>query len=94
MEFVDIAGLVAGASKGRTGQSVSLPTFARRTLLLTWFAVLQMKTSFVANKIDPAADIEVINTELALADLDTADKALKRLGRALPKGATKKPSCR
>ena len=42
----------------------------------------------VANKIDPAADIEIINTELALADMDTVEKAIKRVQR-IAKGGDK-----
>ncbi len=40
----------------------------------------------VANKVDPASDIEVINTELALADLDTVEKAIKRVQRVAKSG--------
>ena len=46
----------------------------------------------VANKIDPKADIETINTELALADLDSCEKQLQKSHSRAPKAATKKRS--
>ncbi len=87
MEFVDIAGLVAGASKGE-GLGNQFLANIRQT-----DAIAHVVRCFsddnvihVANKVDPAADIEVINTELALADLETADKAIKRLTRVAKGG--------
>ena len=83
MEFVDIAGLVAGASKGE-GLGNKFLANIRET-----DAIAHVVRCFdddniihVDNTIDPAADIEVINTELALADLDTVDRALQRFTRA------------
>ncbi|MFP4252753.1 MAG: GTPase, partial [Guyparkeria sp.] len=77
MEFVDIAGLVAGASKGE-GLGNQFLANIRET-----DAIVQVVRCFanddvvhVAGKVDPGADIEVINTELALADLDTVQKAV------------------
>jgi GTP-binding protein YchF len=87
MEFVDIAGLVEGASKGEGLGNQFLATIRQTDAIahvVRCFA--DDNVIHVANKIDPAADIEVINTELALADLDTADKALKRLGRSAKGG--------
>ena len=79
MEFVDIAGLVAGASKGE-GLGNQFLAHIRET-----DAIAQVVRCFedenvthVAGKIDPIADIEVINTELALADLDTIEKTIAR----------------
>ena len=79
VEFVDIAGLVAGASKGE-GLGNKFLANIRET-----DAVVHVVRCFaddnvvhVAGKIDPIADIETIDTELALADLATADKALAR----------------
>ena len=79
MEFVDIAGLVAGASKGE-GLGNQFLAHIRET-----DAIAQVVRCFedenvthVAGKIDPIADIEVINTELALADLDTIEKTFAR----------------
>lgn len=79
VEFVDIAGLVAGASKGE-GLGNQFLANIRET-----DAVVHVVRCFandnvvhVAGKVDPLSDIEVIDTELALADLATVDKALAR----------------
>jgi len=79
VEFVDIAGLVAGASKGE-GLGNQFLANIRET-----DAIVHVVRCFdddnvvhVAGKVDPVSDIEVINTELALADLATAEKALQR----------------
>ncbi|MBN8799166.1 MAG: redox-regulated ATPase YchF [Stenotrophomonas nitritireducens] len=83
MEFVDIAGLVAGASKGE-GLGNKFLAHIRET-----DAVAHVVRCFedgnvihVANKVDPIADIETIDTELALADLESVLKALDRANRA------------
>lgn len=83
MEFVDIAGLVAGASKGE-GLGNKFLANIRET-----DAIAHVVRCFddpnvihVDGGIDPAKDIDVINTELALADLDTVEKALQRYTRA------------
>lgn len=80
MEFVDIAGLVAGASKGE-GLGNQFLSNIRET-----DAIAHVVRCFdndnvihVSNKVDPASDIEVINTELALSDLDSIDKQLLKL---------------
>jgi ribosome-binding ATPase len=79
VEFVDIAGLVAGASKGE-GLGNQFLAHIRET-----DAIVNVVRCFddenvvhVAGKVDPVADIEVIQTELCLADLSTVDKALAR----------------
>jgi len=79
VEFVDIAGLVAGASKGE-GLGNQFLANIRET-----DAVVHVVRCFaddnvvhVAGKIDPVGDIETINTELALADMATVEKALAR----------------
>jgi GTP-binding protein YchF len=79
MEFVDIAGLVAGASKGE-GLGNKFLANIRETQAIAQVVRCFENTDVVhvAGKIDPLADIEVINTELALADLDTVEKALHR----------------
>ncbi|HLA35077.1 MAG TPA: redox-regulated ATPase YchF [Rhodocyclaceae bacterium] len=79
VEFVDIAGLVAGASKGE-GLGNQFLANIRET-----DAIVHVVRCFadenvvhVAGKVDPLSDIEVIDTELALADMATVEKALAR----------------
>jgi GTP-binding protein YchF len=79
MEFVDIAGLVEGASKGE-GLGNKFLSHVRET-----DAIAHVVRCFenddvvhVSGKVDPVSDIEIINTELALADLDTVERALLR----------------
>jgi hypothetical protein len=83
VEFVDIAGLVAGASKGE-GLGNKFLAHIREV-----DAIAHVVRCFehgdivhVAGKVDPIADIETIDTELALADLDSVEKALNRAERA------------
>lgn len=89
MEFVDIAGLVAGASKGE-GLGNQFLANIRQTEAIAHVVRCfdDPNVIHVANKIDPAADIEIINTELALADMDTVEKAIKRVQR-IAKGGDK-----
>ncbi len=87
MEFVDIAGLVAGASKGE-GLGNKFLANIRET-----DAIAQVVRCFeddnivhVAGKVDPINDIEVINTELALADLETVEKGIQRVSKVAKSG--------
>jgi ribosome-binding ATPase len=87
IEFVDIAGLVAGASRGE-GLGNKFLAHIREV-----DAIAHVVRCFehpdivhVAGKIDPIADIEVIDTELALADLEAVERALDRAGRAAKAG--------
>jgi GTP-binding protein YchF len=83
MEFVDIAGLVAGASKGEGLGNKFLANIRETEAIAHVVRCFQDDNVIhVANKVDPAADIEIINTELALADLETVDKALQRYSKA------------
>ncbi len=79
MEFVDIAGLVAGASKGE-GLGNKFLAHIRETNAIAHVVRCfeNDNITHVAGRIDPIADIEVIDTELALADLDTVSKGLDR----------------
>ncbi len=87
MEFVDIAGLVAGASKGEGLGNQFLANIREVHAVLHVVRCFEDENiTHVANTIDPAADIEVINTELTLADLATAEKALQRVARAAKGG--------
>lgn len=90
MEFVDIAGLVKGASKGE-GLGNQFLTNIRET-----DAIAHVVRCFedeniihVNGKVDPIADVEVIDTELALADLEVCDKALSRLEKRAKTGGDK-----
>lgn len=87
MEFVDIAGLVAGASKGE-GLGNQFLANIRETDAIAHVVRCFEDTNVihVADRIDPAADIEVINTELALADLETVEKTVYRLSRVAKSG--------
>ncbi|MDE3207514.1 MAG: redox-regulated ATPase YchF [Pseudomonadota bacterium] len=87
VEFVDIAGLVAGASKGE-GLGNQFLANIRETN-----AIAHVVRCFdhgdvvhVAGRVDPLSDIEVINTELALADLETVDKSFARFSRMVKAG--------
>lgn len=83
MEFVDIAGLVAGASKGEGLGNKFLANIRETEAIAHVVRCFQDDNVIhVANKVDPAADIEIINTELALADLETVDKAVLRYSKA------------
>ncbi len=90
VEFVDIAGLVAGASKGE-GLGNQFLSHIRET-----DAIVNVVRCFdddnvihVAGKVDPVADIEIIQTELCLADLATVEKALVRYGKVAKSGGDK-----
>jgi GTP-binding protein YchF len=79
MEFVDIAGLVAGASKGE-GLGNQFLSHIRETDAIAHVARCFENDDVihVDGKINPLSDIETINTELALADLESAEKSLLR----------------
>jgi len=82
MEFVDIAGLVAGASQGEGLGNQFLANIRETDAIAHVVRCFEDENIIhVANQIDPAADIETINTELALADLESAEKQLQRVTR-------------
>lgn len=82
MEFVDIAGLVAGASKGEGLGNKFLANIRETDAIAHVVRCFENENIVhVAGGIDPLADIEVINTELALADLETVEKGLLRVGK-------------
>jgi GTP-binding protein YchF len=90
VEFVDIAGLVAGASQGE-GLGNQFLAHIRET-----DAIVNVVRCFedpnvihVAGRVDPIADIEVIQTELCLADMGTVEKGLHRYGKAARSGNDK-----
>jgi len=87
VEFVDIAGLVAGASQGE-GLGNQFLSHIREVDAMAHVVrcFASADVVHVTGKIDPIADIETIDTELALADLATLDKALERATRAAKSG--------
>ncbi|NQY02118.1 MAG: redox-regulated ATPase YchF [Halieaceae bacterium] len=87
MEFVDIAGLVAGASKGEGLGNQFLANIRETDAIAHVVRCFDDENVIhVANQIDPAADIEVINTELALADLESCEKQLQKVVRTAKSG--------
>jgi GTP-binding protein YchF len=87
VEFVDIAGLVAGASQGE-GLGNQFLSHIREVDAIAHVVRCFESTDIihVAGKVDPLADIETIDTELALADLATVDKAVDRAAKAAKSG--------
>ncbi len=82
MEFVDIAGLVEGASKGEGLGNKFLANIRETDAIGHVVRCFDDENIVhVAGKVDPAEDIDVINTELALADLDSVDRAIIRVGK-------------
>ena len=92
VEFVDIAGLVAGASKGE-GLGNQFLANIRETDAITHVVRCfeDGNVIHVAGKVDPISDIGVIDTELALADLGTVDKAMLATQKQLNQATIKKP---
>lgn len=87
VEFVDIAGLVAGASKGEGLGNKFLANIRETDAIAHVVRCFEDgNVIHVAGKVDPLADIEVINTELALADMETVEKTMQREGKKAKSG--------
>ena len=87
VEFTDIAGLVAGASKGEGLGNQFLANIRECDAIAHVVRCFEDENvTHVANTIDPAADIDTINAELALADLETVEKSLNRVTRVAKSG--------
>lgn len=87
MEFVDIAGLVAGASKGEGLGNQFLANIRETDAIAHVVRCFDDENVIhVAGGVDTSADIDVINTELALADLDSTEKSLQRYTRSAKSG--------
>ena len=87
VEFVDIAGLVAGASKGEGLGNKFLANIRECDAIAHVVRCFEDdNVVHVAGKVDPSSDIEVINTELALADLESVEKAVNRLTKVAKTG--------
>lgn len=87
VDFVDIAGLVAGASKGEGLGNKFLANIRECDAIAHVVRCFEDDNVIhVAGKVDPLSDIEVINTELALADLDSVEKAVNRAAKVAKTG--------
>jgi GTP-binding protein YchF len=87
MEFVDIAGLVAGASKGEGLGNQFLANIRETNAIAHVVRCFENDdVTHVAGKIDPIDDIETINTELALADLESVEKQFNKAERTAKTG--------
>ncbi len=90
VEFVDIAGLVAGASKGEGLGNQFLSHLRETDALVNVVRCFEdPNVVHVAGTVDPIADIEVIQTELCLADMGTVEKSLHRYNKAARSGNDK-----
>jgi GTP-binding protein YchF len=88
MEFVDIAGLVEGASKGEGLGNQFLANIRETDAIAHVVRCFEDENVIhVANKISPADDVDIINTELILADLESCEKQLQRVTRVAKGGA-------
>ncbi|WP_376697470.1 redox-regulated ATPase YchF [Wenzhouxiangella sp. EGI_FJ10305] len=87
MQFVDIAGLVAGASKGE-GLGNKFLAHIRETDAIAHIVRCfeDDDVTHVSGRVDPVSDIQTIDTELCLADLDVAEKALDKISRQTKSG--------
>ena len=88
MEFVDIAGLVEGASKGRGPGVISSWRIFEKLDAIAHVVrcFIDENVIHVSGKVDPAEDIEVIHTELGLADMETVEKAIDRAAKRAKSG--------
>jgi len=87
MEFVDIAGLVAGASKGEGLGNKFLANIRETDPIAHVVRCFEDENvTHVSDSVDPARDIEVINTELQLADLDSVEKGINRFSKTIKSG--------
>src|SRR5271170_7941544 len=90
VEFVDIAGLVAGASKGEGLGNQFLAHIRETNAIVNVVRCFEDPNIIhVAGKIDPLSDIEVVQTELALADLATVEKSYQRYAKSVKSGNDK-----
>src|SRR5438105_3078770 len=90
VEFVDIAGLVAGASKGEGLGNQFLANIRETDAIAHVVRCFEdPNVVHVTGKVDPLSDIETIDTELALADLATVDKQIAKYSKAARAGGDK-----
>src|SRR3982075_4138441 len=90
VEFVDIAGLVAGASKGEGLGNKFLANIRESDAIAHVVRCFEdPNVVHVAGKVNPVSDIETINTELALADLDSVERQLAKYEKVAQSGGDK-----
>jgi len=90
-EFTDIAGLVKGASKGEGLGNKFLSHIREVDAIVNVVRCFEnAEITHVEGKIDPIRDIEIINTELILADLETIDNRIQRVGKKMDMAKDKK----
>jgi GTP-binding protein YchF len=90
VEFVDIAGLVAGASKGEGLGNKFLANIRETDAIAHVVRCFEdPNVVHVAGKVDPVSDIETINTELALADLDAVERQISKHAKVAQTGGDK-----
>jgi len=90
VEFVDIAGLVAGASKGEGLGNKFLANIRETDAIAHVVRCFEdANVVHVAGKVDPVSDIETIHTELALADLESVGRQLQKYSKAAKSGGDK-----
>jgi GTP-binding protein YchF len=90
VEFVDIAGLVAGASKGEGLGNQFLANIRETDAIAHVVRCFEdPNVAHVSGKLDPVSDIETVNTELALADLESVDKQLAKYEKVAQAGGDK-----
>lgn len=88
MQFVDIAGLVKGASSGEGLGNQFLANIRETDAIAHVVRCFESNDIIhVEGKVDPINDIEIINTELALADMDTVEKAMHKAGKQSKSGS-------
>jgi len=87
MEFVDIAGLVAGASKGEGLGNKFLANIRETNAIAHVVRCFEDDDiTHVSGSVDPIRDIDIIDTELTLADMETVDKGIQRVARIAKSG--------
>ncbi|MGQ3892167.1 redox-regulated ATPase YchF [Legionella sp. CNM-4043-24] len=89
MQFVDIAGIVKGASKGEGLGNKFLANIRETDAIahvVRCFSMDKSDVIHVSGRVDPLSDVEDINTELALADMDTVEKALLKVNKTSKSG--------
>ena len=90
IEFVDIAGLVAGASKGEGLGNQFLSHIREVDAIIHVIRCFEDENiTHVAGSVDPARDVEIIDTELLLKDMETMERRIERIGKQVKTGDKK-----